>query len=688
MTTLPIASLWNDEEAKNLDQQGLLLYRTHLLGRDQTFSSLGGSTTSTKLMMKDALTDADVKVLMVKHSHSALGTVGLDGFSSIYLDKLHVLQSRYKTIDQEDSMALDLRHCVFNPDARAPSRDTFMFGFVPHAHVDHVRCDAVNAIAAARDSERLVLEIFGGEVATLPWQRLGIDLGSKIGKLVSQNPKLIGVILGNQGLVTWGETSKSCYETTLRIANKATGWLNTHSKKPAFGGEMQKPLGPEVRRAVALRLMPEIRGLVSTHELKLGHFNDAPDVLEFVNSKELSSFAALGAYCSDPSLGRKIGALVIPPDATSEDVKARVLQYRASYEAYYNRFKWPDSPAMHDPNAAVFLVPQVGMFTFAKDKLSARKLSEFYTSAINVMRGASAISEYQNPPEQDIFNIEYCKLNEAQLSRLPKSPPLLGRVALVTGGANGIGAVIADRLLAAGACVTIADIDTNALNETSKALGQKYGADNIHAVHMDVTNESQIIASFNDVACQFGGLDIVVNNAGIAIRSPVEDTTIEMWDKQVAILGTGYFLVGREGFRLLKRQNMGGSMVFISSKNGLVASEGASAYGAMKAAELHLARCMALEGAPLGIRVNTVAPDAVLRGSKLMAGNFAQKRAEALNIRLDELDEHYRKRSLLQRSVYSEDVAEAVYFFASDLSLKSTGNILNVDSGHVASFTR
>jgi rhamnulose-1-phosphate aldolase/alcohol dehydrogenase len=683
-----LASLWDDTHAKTLDEPGLLLYRSNLLGSDLRITNFGGGNTSAKVMMKDPLNGADVRVLWVKGSGGDIGSMKLDGFATVYQNKLESLKALYQSIDQEDAMVHALNHCIFNLNARAPSIDTCLHGYVPHAHVDHVHSDAVIAIAAAKDSEKLTTDVFGDEIGYLPWQRPGIDLGIKLGNLATRNPKLVGVVLGSHGLFTWGPTAKSCYETTLRIINKAASWLDANIKVPAFKGVAVKSLNAEERRTVALRMLPEIRGLISSVESKLGHFTDAPEVLEFVNSKALAELAPLGTSCPDHFLRTKIAPIIIPHNSTGDDLRKRIEEYRASYEAYYNRCKHPNSPAIRDSNAVVILVPGVGMMSFTKDKATARIASEFYVNAINVMRGASGVSQYRGLPEQEAFNIEYWLLEEAKLQRMPKAKSLAGRVGLVTGGANGIGAAIAHKLLSEGACVVIADIDSIALAETTKSFGKQFGKDNVHELHMDVTSEAAIIAGFNESALQFGGLDIIVNNAGIAIPAPVEDTTIEIWNKQMAILGTGYFLVGREAFRLMKRQGLGGSMIFISSKNGVVASAGTSAYGAMKAAELHMARCMALEGAPLGIRVNAVNPDAVLRGSKLMAGDYRQKRAEALKIRADELEEHYRKRSLLQRSVFPEDIAEAVYFFASDSSSKSTGNFLNVDAGHLASFTR
>jgi rhamnulose-1-phosphate aldolase/alcohol dehydrogenase len=686
--SLLLESFWDDTKAKSLDEPGLLLYRSNLLGADLRITNFGGGNTSAKVQAKDPLTGKPVTVLWVKGSGGDIGSMKLDGFATLYMDKLESLKGLYRSIDQEDAMVHALNHCIFDLNSRAPSIDTCLHGYVPQMHVDHVHSDAVIAIAAAKDSDKLIRDVFGDEIGYLPWQRPGIDLGIKLGNLAAQNPKLVGVVLGSHGLFTWGETAKSCYETTLRIINKAAVWLDQNMKKLAFHGEAVKSLPPDEREKIATRLMLDIRGCISGDEMKAGHFTDAPEVLEFVNSKQMAGLAPLGTSCPDHFLRTKIKPLIVSHDSDNAAIAALIAGYRQDYAAYYKRCKHANSPAMRDPNAVIYLVPQVGMLSFAKDKATARIASEFYINAINVMRGASGVSSYQGLPEQEAFNIEYWLLEEAKLARMPRPKSLQGRVALVTGGANGIGAAIAQKLLSEGACVTLADIDTKALDETSAQFAKLYGKDNVFTVRMDVTSEVAIVQGFEDTITRFGGLDILVNNAGIAIPAPVEDTTLEIWNKQMAILGTGYFLVGREGFRIMKRQNIGGAMIFIASKNGMTASAGTSAYGAMKAAEIHMARCMALEGASIGIRVNTVNPDAVLRGSKLMSGDYRKSRADSLSIKPDELEEHYRKRSLLQRSVYPEDIAEAVYFFASDASFKSTGNIVNVDAGHVASFTR
>lgn len=688
MSDLLLRSLWDDAHAKTLDEPGVLLYRSNLLGADLRITNFGGGNTSAKVKDKDPLSGDAVTVLWVKGSGGDIGSMKLDGFATLYLAKLEALKGLYKSIDQEDAMVHALNHCIFNLNPRAPSIDTCLHGYVPHAHVDHVHADAVIAIAASEDSEKLTQKVFGDEIGYLPWQRPGIDLGIKLGAMATANPKLVGVVLGSHGLFTWGATSKECYETTLRIINKAASWLEANRRKPAFGGEAMTSLAPGELHAAAIRLLPAIRGRISRGQHKVGHFTDAPEVLEFVNSKQLGALAPLGTSCPDHFLRTKIRPLIIPADATGEQLDALIEGYRNDYAAYYERCKHANSPAMRDANAVIYLVPRVGLISFAQDRATARIAAEFYINAINVMRGAAGVSKYQGLPEQEAFNIEYWLLEEAKLQRMPRPKSLQGRVALVTGGASGIGLAIAEKLAAEGACVTIADINDDAMKEVKQDFGKRFGKDNVHSVNMDVTSENAVIAGFQSTVAAFGGLDIVVNNAGIAIPSPADSTTLEVWNKQMAILGTGYFLVGREGFRILKDQNCAGSMIYIASKNGMVASPGTSAYGAMKAAEIHLARVLAAEGAAFGIRVNTVNPDAVLRGSKIMSEGFRLSRAQSLGIKPEELDDHYRKRSLLQRSVYPEDIAEAVYWFASDASNKSTGNIINVDAGHLASFTR
>lgn len=691
----PLPNLWDDALAAGLDEAGQLLYRSNLLGADLRITNFGGGNTSAKIEMKDPLTRENVRVLWVKGSGGDLGSMKRDGFSTLYLDKLEGLKGLYRGLAHEDEMVALFSHCTFDLNPRATSIDTPLHAFVPHRHVDHVHADAVIAIAASVDAERLTREVFGGRLGFLPWQRPGFDLGLKLGEMAARHPDYIGVVLGGHGLFTWADTSKACYEMTLRAIQQAADWLAAHEQKPAFGGAKVQAASPEKRRAIAARLMPLIRGKISADERKIGHFTDAPEVLEFVNSSALTTLAPLGTSCPDHFLRTKIRPLLLPYDPVRDnldeviaDLDGVLAAYRRDYAAYYERCKHPDSPAMRDPNAVVYLVPGIGMFTFAKDKATARVAAEFYVNAINVMRGASGVSAYVGLAEQEAFNIEYWLLEEAKLQRMPKPKSLAGRIAYVTGGAGGIGGATAQRLLGEGACLVIADIDETSLNERVAAITKRHGRDAAIGVKLDVTDEGAVVASFEEAARAFGGVDIVVSNAGIASASPVEDTSIGLWQKNMDILATGYFLVSREAFRLMQRQNVGGAIIFVASKNGLAASAGASAYCAAKASEIHLARCLALEGAAHGIRVNTVNPDAVLRGSKIWEGEWRQQRAASNKVAEDQLEEVYRQRSLLKLSVFPEDIAEGVYFFASDLSAKSTGNILNIDAGNAQAFTR
>jgi len=685
---ITVPSLWDDAKAAALDEPGLLLYRSNLLGSDLRITNFGGGNTSAKIEMADPLTRKLVSVLWVKGSGGDLGSMSLDGFATLYMDKLEALKSLYRGLAHEDEMVTYLDHCTFNLNPRPASIDTPLHAFIPAKHVDHVHADAVIAIAASTDAEKLTRDVFGGELGFLPWQRPGFDLGLKLGKMASGHEQYCGVVLGQHGLFTWGRGAKSCYETTLRIINKAAVWLERNRQKPAFKGEAVFSRGGAERAAIAGRLMPQIRRLISHDRLKVGHFNAAPEVLEFVNSSALHELAPLGTSCPDHFLRTKIRPLIVSPDADEAGMRKLIDEYRASYAEYYDRNKVTHSPAMRDANPVIYLVPQVGMISFAADKPTARIASEFYVNAINVMRGASGVSSYLGLAEGQAFDIEYWLLEEAKLKRLPKPKSLAGRIAFVTGGAGGIGSAIAAKLLIEGACVVLADIDQAALDRAVGQFGKTFGKDMVGGVVMDVTSEDAVVSAVDQAVLSFGGLDILINNAGISSAAPVEDTSLELWNRNMAILGTGYFLVAREAFRLMKRQGLGGAMVFIGSKNAIAASAGASAYCTAKATEIHLARCMALEGAVHGIRVNVVNPDAVLRGSKIWQGEWRKQRAAANKISEDELEEHYRQRSLLGRSVYSEDVAEAVYFFASDLSAKSTGNFINVDAGNAQSFTR
>ena len=691
-----ISSRWDDALAGTLSEPELLLYRSNLLGGDKRITNFGGGNTSGKIRMNDPLTGDSTEVLWVKGSGGDLGSIKLDGFSTLYMDKLQALKQRYRGLEHEDEMVGYLPHCTFNLNPRAASIDTPLHAYIPHAHVDHMHPDALIAIAASKNSRALTETIFGGEIGWLAWQRPGYDLGLKLEALAKSNPNLVGIVLEGHGLFTWGDTAKSCYETTVRIIQRASEWLAQHNTAPAFGGQALPGLPADTRREIVAALVPALRGKISQNgSYKVGHFNDSDEVLQFVTSKDLRPLAALGTSCPDHFLRTKIRPLILDLDPNAPDVDALIASldsaleaYRQDYAAYYNRCKRDNSPAMRDANAVVYLIPGVGMLTFAKDKATARIAGEFYVNAINVMRGAAGVDTYVGLPEQEAFDIEYWLLEEAKLQRMPKAKSLAGRIALVTGGAGGIGRAVAKQMLEEGACVVLSDVDPTALTEARAEFVARFGSDVVTTVQVDVTNEAAVEASMKQAMLDFGGLDMLVSNAGIASAAPFEETTLALWEKNMSVLATGYFLVSRSAYRVMQQQGIGGNIVFVASKNGLVASGGASAYCTAKAAEVHLARCLALEGAAHQIRVNVVNPDAVIRGSRIWNGKWKEERAEANKISGDDLEEFYRQRSMLKRSVYPEDIAEAVYFFASDKSGKSTGNILNVDAGNAAAFTR
>ncbi|WP_322405681.1 bifunctional rhamnulose-1-phosphate aldolase/short-chain dehydrogenase [Massilia luteola] len=691
----PITSRWDDQHAATLSEPELLLYRSNLLGSDLRITNFGGGNTSAKIAMTDPLSGAQVEVLWVKGSGGDLGSIKLDGFSTLYMDKLQALKARYRGLDLEDEMVGYLPHCTFDLNPRAASIDTPLHAYIDRKHVDHMHPDSVIAIAACKNSRALTEKIFEGELGWLPWQRPGYDLGLKLEKLSQEQPQLKGIILEGHGLFTWGDTARSCYETTVAIIRRAEDWLAANVRQPVFGGRKFAPLPSQERAAIASRLMPLLRGKISKDEYKLGHFDDSDAVLEFVGSADLAPLAALGTSCPDHFLRTKIRPLVLDFDPTAPDFDRLVngldqalSDYRADYTAYYERCKRATSPKVRDANPIIYLIPGVGMLSFAKDKATARIAGEFYVNAINVMRGANGVDEYVGLPEQEAFDIEYWLLEEAKLQRMPKPKSLAGRIALVTGGAGGIGQAVARQLLREGACVMLTDIDADALESARQDLVMAAGKDTVGTVQANITDEDHVAGILSATALRFGGVDLLVSNAGIASAAPLDETSLEVWKRNQDILVTGYFLVSRNAFQIMKQQKLGGSMIFVGSKNGLVASAGASAYCTAKAAELHLARCIALEGAEHGIRVNVVNPDAVIRGSRIWDGKWKEERAASNKIEADDVEEFYRKRSMLKRSVLPEDIAEAVYFFASEKSGKSTGNILNVDAGNAAAFTR
>ena len=682
---------WADQDASAMSAEQLLLYRSNLLGSDLTVTNFGGGNTSAKIKMSDPLSGEEVTVLWVKGSGGDIGSMKLDGFSTLYLDKLLGLERLYRGVEFEDEMVGYLPHCTFNLNPRAASIDTPLHGYLPFAHVDHVHPDSIIALAASAGGEQATKDIWGGKVGWLPWKRPGFDLGLRLRDYVAANPGLRGVMLAGHGIICWGDSSKDCYDNTISLIADAAGYLNQRLLKgPAFGGQTVAPLAPDARRAAAAKLMPVLRGLMVGARSKVGHFSDDAEALEFVGSRDFERLAAIGTSCPDHFLRTKIAPLTLVP-ARIEDaayLAGKLEDYRACYKGYYERCARASDPAMRDPNPVVVLVPGIGRLTFAADKTTARLAGEFYGNAINVMRGAEAIGGYIGLDEQEAFDIEYWALEEAKLQRMPKPKPLAGKIALVTGAAGGIGAATARRLASDGACVMLTDLHADALEYVRGEMAKAYGKDVIRATVCNVTDESQVKAAFEDCAVEFGGLDILVANAGLASSAPIEETTIELWRKNYDVLAEGYFLASRAAFPLMKAQK-GGSIIFIGSKNALAATPNASAYASAKAAAVHLARCLALEGAEHGIRVNVVNPDAVIRGSKIWDGDWRKERAGAYGIDPgDELEDFYRKRSMLKLNVLPEDIAEAVFFFASDASAKSTANIINVDAGNAQAFTR
>jgi len=685
-------SRWDESVAAGFTPVELLLYRSNLLGSDLTVTNFGGGNTSAKLREIDPLTGEEVEVLWVKGSGGDIGSMRLDGFATLYQDKLLGLGAHYAGPEDDDKMVGFLPHCTFNLNGRAASIDTPLHSLLPFAHVDHVHPDAIIALAASSGGEAATREIWGGTIGWLPWKRPGYTLGVMLRDYVAANPHVKGVMLAGHGIISWGDSARGCYEHTVRLIADAAEYLNSRlAGKPAFGGAIIS-VYPD-RAAIAADLMPRLRGFMTGARRKVGHFSDDAEALEFVNSANLERLAALGTSCPDHFLRTKISPLVLDSARLQDDayLADKIASYRSMYAAYYERCKRPDSPAMRDPNPVVVLVPGVGRITFATDKTTARLAGEFYGNAINVMRGAEAIGDYIALHEQEAFDIEYWLLEEAKLQRMPAPRPMVGRIALVTGGAGGLGAATAARLLQDGSCVMLVDRDGAAVEEVRAGFAARFGGDVVRAAICDVTDESQVSAAFADCAREFGGLDILVANAGIASSAGIEDTTVALWNRNYDVLAKGYFLTSRAAWPLLKlmKEQGGASVVFIGSKNAVAAAAGASAYASAKAAANHLARCLALEGAGQGIRVNIVNPDAVIKGSKIWDGDWRKERAGAHGIDAGkELEEHYRQRSLLKRDVLPEDIAEAACWLASELSSKSTGNMINVDAGNALAFTR
>ncbi|MFP3464627.1 bifunctional aldolase/short-chain dehydrogenase [Leifsonia sp. SIMBA_070] len=670
-----------------------LIARSNRLGSDPRNTNYAGGNTSAKGAETDPVTGEPVELLWVKGSGGDLGTLKESGLAVLRLDRLRALQNVYPGVDREDEMVAAFDYTLHGKGGAAPSIDTAMHGLVDAAHVDHLHPDSGIAIATAADGEQLTAEIFGGRVVWVPWRRPGFQLGLDIAAIKAANPEAIGTVLGGHGITAWGDTSEEAEANSLWIIETAAAYIAEHGRPEPFGPALPgyEPLPEGERRAKAAALAPHLRAIASTDRVQVGHFTDSEVVLDFLASAEHPRLAALGTSCPDHFLRTKVKPLVLdlPADASIEDSVARLEelheQYRADYQAYYDRHATADSPAIRGADPAIVLIPGVGMFSYGKDKQTARVAGEFYVNAINVMRGAEALSTYAPIPESEKFQIEYWALEEAKLQRMPKPKPLAGRIALVTGAASGIGKAIATRLAGEGACVVIADLDLEKAHGAAAEIGN---TDVAIGVAADVTDEKAVDASIREALLAFGGLDLVVNNAGLSISKPLLETTNADWDLQHNVMAKGSFLVSRAAAKVLIDQKLGGDIVYISSKNSIFAGPNNIAYSATKADQAHQVRLLAAELGEHGIRVNGINPDGVVRGSGIFAGGWGAKRAAVYGVPEEELGKYYAQRTLLKREVLPEHVANAVFVLCTSDLDHTTGLHIPVDAGVAAAFLR
>ncbi len=689
--------LWDEEKAEALgdDQVALLLYRSNILGADLRITNYGGGNTSCKTMETDPLTGEEKQIMYVKGSGGDIGTLRREGLAALYVDRLQGMKQRYRGIEHEDEMVGYYAHCYYDPNSRATSIDTALHAFLPFNHIDHLHPDAVIAIAASKEGKKITEELFEGQLGWVDWQRPGFDLGLQLEKCLKENPGIRGIMLGGHGLFTWGDTAYECYLNSLEVIERASEYIEERlgKERPVFGGRKVESLDAERRNAQAAGLAPILRGLCSSEKRMVGHFTDTDRVLEFINSKDLGRLAPMGTSCPDHFLRTKISPLVLDlpagadlsdADAVRSSLEDSFAAYRASYKDYYEAHADADSPAMRDPNPVVILWPGVGMFTFAKNKQTARVASEFYINAINVMRGAEAISEYVSLPADEAFNIEYWQLEEDKLKRMPPEKPLSRKVALITGAGGGIGQAIADKFIEAGACVVFTDVNRENLSQAVEDFSKDQAID----AYCNVSDSESVATAFREAALAFGGVDIVVHSAGLAISKPLTETGDEDWAKLDSVLVLGQFKIFREAARIMRKQGLGGDMVSIASKNALVAGPNNVAYGSSKASQVHMARLLAAELAPEKIRVNVVNPDAVIVGSKIWEGKWSKQRAETYGVSEKDLPEFYAQRNLLKAVILPEDIANGVFALVGGLMDKSTGNVLNVDGGIAPAFVR
>ncbi|TPV52416.1 bifunctional aldolase/short-chain dehydrogenase [Pseudarthrobacter phenanthrenivorans] len=670
-----------------------LITRSNRLGADKRNTNFAGGNTSAKGIEKDPVTGEDVQLLWVKGSGGDLGTLKAENLAVLRLDRLNALKNVYPGVDREDEMVAAFDYCLHGKGGAAPSIDTAMHGLVDAAHVDHLHPDSGIAIATAAEGEALTEKIFGNKVVWVPWRRPGFQLGLDIAAIKEANPQAVGTILGGHGITAWGETSEEAEQNSLWIIDQAEKYIKENGKAEPFGAKLPGygALPEAERKAKAAALAPVIRGLASTDKPQLGHFSDDAVVLDFLEAAEHPRLGALGTSCPDHFLRTKVKPLILdlPADASVEDSIARLqelhVEYRKDYQAYYDRHADADSPALRGADPAIVLVPGVGMFSFGANKQTARVAGEFYINAINVMRGAEAISTYAPIEESEKFRIEYWALEEAKLARMPKPKSHATRIALVTGAASGIGKAIATRLAAEGACVVIADLNLENAERVAEELG---GPDVAIGVQADVTDEVQVAAAIDAAVLAFGGVDLVVNNAGLSISKPLLETTEKDWDLQHNVMAKGSFLVAKAAAKVMIAQGMGGDIIYISSKNSVFAGPNNIAYSATKADQAHQVRLLAAELGEHGIRVNGINPDGVVRGSGIFAGGWGAKRAAVYGVDEEKLGEYYAQRTLLKREVLPEHVANAAAVLTSNELSHTTGLHIPVDAGVAAAFLR
>lgn len=688
-----VQNLWIQSQAQQaVGGLNELVYRSNLIGSDRSVCNWGGGNTSTKESVKD-FRGRDIEVMWVKGSGSDLATMKAAHFTGLKLEDIEPLFERDEMPDEE--MVAYLSHCMIDSKHPRASIETLLHAFIPYKHVDHTHPDAIISLCCADNGKEIAREIYGDTFVWVPYIRPGFTLSKMIAEGVRNNPQAQLVLMEKHGLVTWGDTSEACYNQTIAMIQKAEEYIiSKQSNVSAFGGKKVASLAPEERNQLLSAVMPVIRGTVSDIKKMIVKFDDADDVLDFVNSKDAQELSQVGAACPDHLVHTKRVPLFIDwkPDASDLDglknaVREGIARYKEEYQQYFERNKH-EGDVMFEAAPRVILIPGIGMVNTGKSLAMANVSGALYHRAIAVMKGSTALGQFTSLSENESYNVEYWPLELYKLTLAPAEAEFSRKVAFITGGAGGIGSETARRLVTEGAHVVLADLNLEGAQAVAEEIEEKYGEGRAIAVKMDVTSEDQIIAAFAQTALTYGGVDIIVNNAGLATSSPFEETTLKEWNLNMNVLGTGYFLVAREAFKLMKEQSIGGNMVFVGSKNSVYAGKNASAYSSVKALEAHLARCIAAEGGEYGIRVNTILPDAILQGSAIWNSNWRNERAAAYGIDPDQLEEHYRKRTTLLVNIYPKDVAEGIAFFASSRSDKTTGCMLTIDGGVPAAFTR